>query len=301
MPGLAAAAACLLRVHPTRPTAPCHRPGAPADAPPGGRLLSKPHLCVLLLLAWGPGPGALHRRGDQHALGRARHLPVQVGAPEGWRCGAAGAGACACAQPCASRTAAPTTCAPSNLHCTACRARPPAPPLNPLLPGCPALLQARGRDGAQGVARVAPHGHAIHLVRTASCLAACACACALPCACLLSCIELGPLVGCNPLGLQPTQLRRTAPAHGTIPLHPCRRRLRATAPGDRLFLSVACSHPELGDFFLATFDARLSQAPHLPNETASLRTLWRCVRCPCLPANLAGRSGELEVWGWAGW
>lgn len=62
----------------------------------------------------------------------------------------------------------------------------------------------------------------------------------------------------------------------SLPLLPLRRRLRATAPGERLFLSVGCSHPELGDFFLATFDARLSAAPHLPNETASLRTLWRC-------------------------
>lgn len=51
--------------------------------------------------------------------------------------------------------------------------------------------------------------------------------------------------------------------------------LRATEPGERLFLSVGCSHPEHGDYFLATFDARPSSQPHLPNETASLRTLWR--------------------------
>jgi hypothetical protein len=58
---------------------------------------------------------------------------------------------------------------------------------------------------------------------------------------------------------------------------PCRpvRRIRATEPGERLFLSVACCHPQLGDFFLATFDARLSAQPHAPNETASLHTLWR--------------------------
>jgi hypothetical protein len=52
-------------------------------------------------------------------------------------------------------------------------------------------------------------------------------------------------------------------------------RIKASDPRERLFLSVACSHPELGDFFRATFDARLSSAPHLPNETASLGTLWR--------------------------
>jgi DUF1365 family protein len=56
---------------------------------------------------------------------------------------------------------------------------------------------------------------------------------------------------------------------------PACRRLKATEPGERLFLSVGCSHPEMGDFFLATFDARLSSQPHLPNETASLATLWR--------------------------
>lgn len=53
------------------------------------------------------------------------------------------------------------------------------------------------------------------------------------------------------------------------------RRIKATEPRERLFLSVGCSHPEYGDFFLATFDARVSSQPHLPNETASLSTLWR--------------------------
>lgn len=52
-------------------------------------------------------------------------------------------------------------------------------------------------------------------------------------------------------------------------------RIKATEPRERLFLSVGCSHPEYGDFFLATFDARVSSQPHLPNETASLSTLWR--------------------------
>lgn len=59
---------------------------------------------------------------------------------------------------------------------------------------------------------------------------------------------------------------------------PCSRRIKATEPGERLFLSVGCTHPEYGDFFLATFDARLSAQPHLPNETASLGTLLRWVR-----------------------
>ncbi|KAL4448927.1 hypothetical protein ABPG77_007644 [Micractinium sp. CCAP 211/92] len=52
-------------------------------------------------------------------------------------------------------------------------------------------------------------------------------------------------------------------------------RIKATEPGERLFLSVGCTHPDYGDFFLATFDARLSAQPHLPNETASLGTLLR--------------------------
>lgn len=52
-------------------------------------------------------------------------------------------------------------------------------------------------------------------------------------------------------------------------------RIKATEPRERLFLSVGCSHPEHGDFFLASFDARISSQPHLPNETASLGTLWR--------------------------
>jgi len=60
------------------------------------------------------------------------------------------------------------------------------------------------------------------------------------------------------------------------PLHPCRR-IKATEPGERLFLSVGCTHPDYGDFFLATFDARISSRPHLPNETASLGTLLRWV------------------------
>lgn len=41
---------------------------------------------------------------------------------------------------------------------------------------------------------------------------------------------------------------------------------------------MGCTHPDYGDFFLATFDARLSAQPHLPNETASLGTLLRWVR-----------------------
>lgn len=46
-------------------------------------------------------------------------------------------------------------------------------------------------------------------------------------------------------------------------------RLHATSPGERLFLSVKCSHPELGDtFFSATFDAKKSEEPHVPNEAA---------------------------------
>ncbi len=62
------------------------------------------------------------------------------------------------------------------------------------------------------------------------------------------------------------------------PLNIRARRIKATEPGERLFLSVGCTHPDYGDFFLATFDARLSAQPHLPNETASLGTLLRWVR-----------------------
>ena len=32
--------------------------------------------------------------------------------------------------------------------------------------------------------------------------------------------------------------------------------LRATAPADKLHVTVACKHPELGNFFCATLDAR---------------------------------------------
>jgi hypothetical protein len=41
-------------------------------------------------------------------------------------------------------------------------------------------------------------------------------------------------------------------------------------------LSVAASHPELGDFFLASLSARVdAAAPAAPSERAGLRTLLR--------------------------
>lgn len=51
------------------------RSRAPADQPHQRRLPPEPHQRVLLLPG-GHAPGALHRRGHQHALGGARHLPV---------------------------------------------------------------------------------------------------------------------------------------------------------------------------------------------------------------------------------
>ena len=42
----------------------------------------------------------------------------------------------------------------------------------------------------------------------------------------------------------------------------------------RLFLSVSATHPELGDYFVASLDAKRDvSAPDVPNEVASLRTL----------------------------
>lgn len=49
--------------------------------------------------------------------------------------------------------------------------------------------------------------------------------------------------------------------------------IRASRPGEQLFVSVGATHPQLGRFFIATLDAAVSNAPHLPNETASLATL----------------------------
>lgn len=44
--------------------------------------------------------------------------------------------------------------------------------------------------------------------------------------------------------------------------------------GSKIFLSVAATHPEYGDYFLATLDAkRDTTAPQLPNEVASVGTL----------------------------
>ena len=55
-----------------------------------------------------------------------------------------------------------------------------------------------------------------------------------------------------------------------------RRTLKASEPGERLTLSVAASHPELGDFFLASLSARVdAAAPAAPSERAGLRTLLR--------------------------
>lgn len=57
----------------------CHcRRRAAADQPGHGRLLPEPHQRVLLLRRR-RRPCALHRRGDQHALGRARDLPLLAG------------------------------------------------------------------------------------------------------------------------------------------------------------------------------------------------------------------------------
>ena len=55
------------------------------------------------------------------------------------------------------------------------------------------------------------------------------------------------------------------------PATPRCRQLRASEPGERLFLSVGVLHPQLGPYFSAVLDARVSKQPHLPNETASLR------------------------------
>ena len=44
----------------------------------------------------------------------------------------------------------------------------------------------------------------------------------------------------------------------------------------KLFLSVASTHPEYGDYFIAALDAKLdTSAPALPNEIASMETLLR--------------------------
>ena len=54
-----------------------------------------------------------------------------------------------------------------------------------------------------------------------------------------------------------------------------RRTLRAEAPGERLRLSVAAAHPELGDFFLAELRARRADRA-ARNEHAGLATLLWC-------------------------
>lgn len=54
------------------------------------------------------------------------------------------------------------------------------------------------------------------------------------------------------------------------------RHIKATGPEEKLFLSVAASHPEHGDYFIAALDARRDDAtPALPNELASLGTLLK--------------------------
>jgi DUF1365 family protein len=73
--------------------------------------------------------------------------------------------------------------------------------------------------------------------------------------------------------------------HGTEVMSPssflrfcfvARRTLKASAPSEKLFLSVAASHPELGEYFIAALSADLDiVAPHWPNELASLESLWK--------------------------
>lgn len=48
------------------------------------------------------------------------------------------------------------------------------------------------------------------------------------------------------------------------------RLIKAPKPSGELFLSVAASHPELGEYFVAQVNAQIDKScPHLPNEIAS--------------------------------
>ena len=47
-------------------------------------------------------------------------------------------------------------------------------------------------------------------------------------------------------------------------------RLQATVPGDKLHVTVACRHPELGHFFVATLDATIAQSVSDPERWAFL-------------------------------
>lgn len=54
------------------------------------------------------------------------------------------------------------------------------------------------------------------------------------------------------------------------------RVINAPEPGQHLLLSVAASHPELGDYFIARLKAeRDTKALPLPNEIASWECLWK--------------------------
>lgn len=231
------------------PALPC-RPGAGADAPACGWLHPKPYIRLLLLRGRRGHAGALHRRGHQHAVGGAGHLPVHVRAPAVPRC---------------------AVCCPGSTHHSFLAALLSRWPTHL----APALLPAR-RPGGETVPK-ALHVSPLMDMRATWYVSPCAAAAAVR-LCLRA---LRPRRCAAPIpAAKPSRRPRSLP----------RRRLRATAPGDRLFLSVGCTHPEYGDFFLATFDARPSAHPHLPNETASLRTLWRCVGQPGRSRWRAGRD-----------
>lgn len=207
--------------------------------------------------------------------------------------------------------------------CAACT---PAPEALPLALTCPCprrrLQQARGRGRAQGAACVAAHGYESHLVR--HCCACCFIECLyLDRAARVHVLRFGVR---SPPGAAPAHMLLAPPAQAAtgdgargaaVPvggLQPPRCASAGRAGGPR---QPACWRPVLavlaalraictwhlmrfsfdvlalfaaehGDYFLATFDARPSSQPHLPNETASLRTLWRCV--------LRGRAIRQRLW-----